>query len=558
MADLRTLQEKAKAKWEDLEKAPRILVGDADCGRAMGSQRVLTAFRKEIEQRHLSATVMPVGCLGLCSSEVLVRVIKPGKPPIVYGSVTPTRVPAVIEDSLISDRPRDMALGSWGDSNGWGLPNLLEDPGLRLQTRIATQDCGSIDPWDIDHYIANGGYTGLSRALGMTSAQVLEEVKNSGLRGRGGAAFPVGRKWEFLATAPGPIKYVACNAEEGDPGAYNDRRLMESNPHLVLEGVTICGYATGAVKGFIHVRTESALSVARLRRALEQMYADNLLGKNILGSNFSYDIEIKETGEAYECGEETALMESVEGKRGFPRARPPFPAQVGIFGKPTNVNNVKSYAFVPIIMARGAQWYASYGTEKSKGTILLCLSGNIARPGLTEVPMGITLRQAIEQVGGGVPNGKAIKAMQLGGPLGGFLPPSSLDLALDFDSLAGTGAMLGSGGIVVLDQDVCVVQFTRLLTAFNQKESCGKCIPCRVGTRRVLEIYDAIVHGRGRPEHLDRILELAQTLTSGSLCGLGQLSGTPLRASLRYFKEEYEAHVKDKRCPTGQCAMGTG
>ena len=550
------LQAKAKTGWEALLKGepPRILVGTATCGRAAGGLQVLEALAEALAQAGIEAEVHQVGCIGLCYAEVLVDIIKPGRPRISYSNVTPDMARQLVEDYLVKDDPRpDLALGTLGEGTVDGIPNLFDLPDLKPQVRVAMRNCGIIDPCEIDHYLANGGYSGLARCLSeLTPEEALEEVTKSGLRGRGGAAFPAAMKWKFLAGAPGPMKYILCNAEEGDPGAFNDKGLLESDPQTVLEGMTIAGYVTGAPKGYVFIRCVHREVIRRTQVAIDQAKEYGLLGDRILGSDFSFEIVVSLTGESYVSGEETALMESIEGKRAMPRYRPPFPAQVGLWGKPSNINNVKTYAYVPEILARGGDWYAGIGTEKSKGTAIVCLTGNVARPQMAEVPFGITLRQVIDEIAGGVSPGKEIKLLQTGGPLGGFLGPSELDVILDFDEMASKGAILGSGGIIVGDENSCAVEMAMVLADFNNEESCGKCFPCRLGTKHILDMLRNMTLGKAKEGDVERMQAMGDTLLT-SLCGHGQLSVNPINSAVKYFEEELKAHIIDKRCPAGRC-----
>ena len=552
-----TLQGSAQARWTALESGgkPWIRVGAAICGRAAGSTEVLAALRDELQRRGIDANLHEVGCLGLCFAEPLVDIKRPGRPRLLYKNVTPAMVPELVEAYLVGDDPRaDLALGSLGEGTAPGVPRLEEADVWKYQTRIATRNCGLIDPGEIQDYIAQGGYAALAKALtSMTPQEVLEEVTRSGLRGRGGAAFPTGTKWSFLARTPGDVKYVLVNAEEGDPGAFNDKGLLESDPHTVVEGTILAGYATGATYGHIFIRHGHDGPILRTMHAIEEAREAGLLGEGILGSDFSFDMEVALTGESYVSGEETALMEAIEGKRAMPRARPPFPAQVGLWGKPSNINNVKTLAYVPEIISRGSDWFASIGYERSKGTAITCLTGNIARPGMYEVPFGMTIGQVINDVAGGVPDGGSIKVLQTGGPLGGVLGPDSLSIVLDFESMAAAGAILGSGGIIVGDQRVCVVDLVRNLIAFCQFESCGKCFPCRLGTTHLLDTLERIAGMQGQPEDLALMESMGQSLTLGSLCGHGQLGFNPVSSAIRYFGEEFRAHIEEHRCPTGRC-----
>jgi len=550
------IRRQAVAEWEALEQSPkpRILVGAATCGRAAGAEAVLAAIERELAQRNIEAIITQVGCIGLCYIEPLVDIIKPGYPRISYGNVTPEIIPRLIEDYLVNDNPcPDLALGTIGDGRVEGIPSLFELPVLKPQVRIVLHRCGFIDPENINHYIANGGYSGLIRALGMKPEEIVEEVKKSGLRGRGGAGFPTGQKWDFCRRSPGKEKYIICNADEGDPGAFMNRSLLEGDPHSVLEGMLIGAYTIGASEGYIYCRAEYPLALKRLAIAMRQMEEYGLLGDNVLGSDFGFHLKIKEGAGAFVCGEETALMASIEGKRGMPRSRPPFPAQSGLWGKPTNINNVESWANVAAIMQRGAEWYAQYGTEGSKGTKTFSLVGKVERTGLIEVPFGITLRQVIYNIGGGIVEGKGFKAVQTGGPSGGCLSSDFLDSPVDYESLIGAGSIMGSGGMIVLDENTCVVDIARYFLSFTQKESCGKCVPCRVGTRQMLGILERITKGEGRPEDMAQLQRLAETVKNGSLCALGGTAPNPVLTTLRYFRSEYETHIYEKRCPAGVC-----
>ena len=549
-------QKQAIAEWEALQDSqkPHILVGAGTCGRAAGAEAVLAAINTELAERNIDATITQVGCIGLCYAEPLVDIIKPGHPRICYGNVTPEIIPQLIEDYLVKDNPRpDLALGTIGDGIVDGIPKLFELPVLKPQVRIILRHCGFIDPTNINHYIANGGYSGLVKALGMKPEEIIEEIKKSGLRGRGGAGFPTSRKWEFCRESPGEGKYIICNADEGDPGAFMNRALLEGDPHSMLEGMLIGAYAIGATEGYIYCRAEYPLVLERLRIALKHMEEYGLIGDNILGSDFTFHLKIKEGAGAFVCGEETALMASIEGKRGMPRSRPPFPAISGLWGKPTNINNVETWASAAAIMQRGADWYASYGTERCRGTKTFSLVGKVKNTGLIEVPFGITMRQIIYEIGGGILEGKSFKGVQTGGPSGGCLPSDVLDTPIDYESLTSAGSIMGSGGMIVMDEDTCVVDVARYFLDFVQKESCGKCVPGRVGTMEMLSIVEQITRGEGKPEDIDQLQRLATTVKSCSLCGLGQTAPNPVLTTIRYFRDEYEAHIIDKRCPALAC-----
>jgi len=550
------IRKKAVAEWEALQSSskPRILVGAATCGLAAGAEDVLAAINEELAGRGIDALVTRVGCIGMCYAEPIVDIIKPGRTRITYASITPELVPQLIEDYLVNDNPRpDLAMGTIGEGTVEGIPRLEDLPIFKPQVRISLRNCGHIDPEEIDQYIANGGYSGLERALSMTPREVVDEISRSGLRGRGGAGASTGFKWERLLEAPGPDKYMICNADEGDPGAFMDRSLLEGDPHAVLEGMLIGAYATGANHGYVYCRAEYPLAIQRLEKALRQMEEYGLIGENIFGSEFSFEIAVKEGAGAFVCGEETALMMSIEGRRGMPRPRPPFPAQSGLWGRPSNINNVETWANVSAILQRDADWYASYGTETSKGTKTFALAGKISRTGLIEVPMGIRLGDIIEEIGGGIVGGKRFKAVQTGGPSGGCLPASMLDLQVDYESLAQAGSIVGSGGMVVADEDTCMVELARFFLAFCQHESCGKCVPCRVGTRQMLTILERIVHGQGQPGDIELLERLSETIRSTSLCALGGTAPNPVLTTLRYFREEFEAHINEKRCPALSC-----
>nr|WP_170294245.1 NADH-quinone oxidoreductase subunit NuoF [Heliomicrobium undosum] len=497
------------------------------------------------------ADVVPTGCFGFCELGPVV-VIHPER--VFYCQVAPDDAKEIVErhiakgeiiERLLYKHPPEGATRNTIDENEFFHP----------QHRVALRNCGVINPEDIDDYLASGGYAGLAKALTvMTPAQVVDEVTRSGLRGRGGAGFLAGRKWAFTAAAPDTPKYVVCNADEGDPGAFMDRSILEGDPHAVLEAMAIAGYAIGARQGYVYVRAEYPIAVHRLEVAIEQARQAGLLGEDILGTGFAFDIELRLGAGAFVCGEETALLNSVSGKRGEPRSRPPYPALSGLWGKPTLLNNVETYANIPQIIVNGAAWYANLGTERSKGTKIFSLAGKINNTGLIEVPMGTTLRTIIYDIGGGIPGGKAFKAVQTGGPSGGCLPAQYLDTPIDYDSLIAVGSMMGSGGLIVMDESDCMVDIARFYLEFTQDESCGKCTPCRIGTRRLLEIITRITEGKGEPEDLERLEDLGRDIREASLCGLGQTAPNPVLSTLRYFRHEYEAHINDKRCPAGVCA----
>ena len=551
------LKAQADQRWLSLVSGDRpwIRVGTAMCGHAVGAFQVVDALKADLARRGIDATVDEVGCLGICRAEPLVDILKPGGSRLFFKNVSPEDVPEIIDAYLVDDRvPADKAIGYLGDSPIDGVPDLNSIAGMRTQQRIALRNAGHIAPDDVHQYIAQGGYAALNKALfSMEPADVIKEITDSGLRGRGGAAFPTGVKWSFLVRSPGPPKYILCNCEEGDPGAYNDKGILESDPHTLLEGMLIAGYATGASDGFVFIRHGHDGPISRTERAIEQAYELGLLGENILGSEFSFEIEVSLTGESYVSGEETAMMDSIEGKRAMPRFRPPFPAQAGLWGKPSNINNVKTLAYAPEIISRGAEWFSSIGVNKSTGTAILCLNGDITYPGLYEVPMGLTLGEVIDEIGGGVPNGKRLKMLQTGGPLGGVLSADSLSIHLDFDEMREAGAILGSGGIIVADEDKCAVDLTRVLVAFCQYESCGKCFPCRLGMEHLLEIIERIARCESRPGDFELMRNIGATMEAGSMCGHGQLGFGPIRSAFQHFEDDFRVHIDERRCPTGSC-----
>ncbi len=554
--DFKELRSRAISQWEARQAGskPRILVGTGTCGTAAGAEDVLRTLYDELDKNGLEADVIQVGCIGLCYAEPLIELVKPDRPSVLYGNLTPELTFEIVRDYLIGDDSRpDLALGTRGEGTIEGIPRFLDLPVLRPQVRIALRNCGNIDPADIDQYIVEDGYSGLAEALKMTQQEVIDVIKRSGLRGRGGAGFPTGLKWQFCHDASGTQKYIICNADEGDPGAFMDRAVLEGDPHAVLEGMLIGAYAIGASEGFIYVRAEYPLAIERLRTAMEQMERYGLLGDNILDSGFAFHLKIKEGAGAFVCGEETALMASIEGARGMPRPRPPFPADSGLWGRPTNINNVETWADGSAILQKGADWYLGYGTQKSTGTKTFSLVGTVNRTGLIEVPMGITLGEIIHGIGGGIPDDKEFKAVQTGGPSGGCLPASFLDSPVDYESLAAAGSIVGSGGMVVMDENSCMVDVARYFLNFTQLESCGKCIPCRWGTKQMLDILEGIVRGNGRPGDIELLLELGEAVKNGSLCALGGTAPNPVLTTIRYFRDEYEAHVYKKCCPALSC-----
>ncbi len=528
-----------------------LICGGTGCV-ANNSRNVLNALKAEIEKQGLSNTTRLVftGCHGFCAKGPLV-VIHPRD--IFYSQVKPEDAQAIITETVLENRVIER-LTYRDPISKRKLPIQHDIPFYSKQMRVSLRNCGLIDPERIDEYIATDGYRALAKALTeMEPDDVIEEVKNSGLRGRGGAGFQTGIKWEFCRRSFKTPKYVICNADEGDPGAFMDRSILEGDPHSLIEGMILAGYAIGSNQGYIYCRAEYPLAIERLETALNQAREYGLLGENILGTGFSFDLEVYEGAGAFVCGEETALMASIEGRRGEPRPRPPFPAVSGLWNKPSNVNNVKSYALTPQIILKGADWFAGIGAPKSPGTAIFALTGQINNIGLIEVPMGITLREIIYEIGGGIPKKKRFKAVQTGGPLGGCLPESALDTPVDFDSLVEAGATMGSGGMIVVDQDTCMVEFAKYFLTFASAESCGKCIPCRMGGQRMLEILTRISLGRGTLADLDEIEYISRNMREASLCALGQLTPGPIMAGLRFFRAEYESHIVDKFCPAGVC-----
>lgn len=529
-----------------------IVISSGTCGQASGSLAIIEAVNREIEKRKLRESVglKITGCHGFCELEPNI-IIYPGE--IFYKNLTPEDIPKIIEETILKDKVIPSLI--YEDSKtGKKVIKQKEIPFYQKQVRLLTENNLNVDPTNIEDYIAIDGYQGLAKVLfNMTSEEVIEEIKASGLRGRGGAGFPTGKKWDICRAPKSKVKYIICNADEGDPGAYMDRSLLEGNPHSIIEGMIIGAYAIGAMEGFIYVRMEYPLAVKHVTMALDQAKKSGLLGRSILGSEFNFDIHVVEGAGAFVSGEETSLMASIEGRRAFPRQRPPFPAQSGLWGKPTNINNVETWANIPLIINKGAEWYSQIGTEKSKGTKIFSLVGKINNTGLVEVPMGITLREIIYDIGGGIKDNKKFKAVQTGGPSGGCIPAEMLDLAVDYDTLTKVGSIMGSGGMIVMDENTCMVDVARYFLNFTQGESCGKCVPCRVGTRQMVEILTRITQGKGEEEDLEKLEDLAKTVKATSLCGLGQTTPNPVLTTLRYFRDEYEAHIKYKKCPALAC-----
>ena len=538
-------------------RAHVLICGGTGC-TSSGSKTLQAAFNSSLEKFGLTEEIKMVqtGCFGLCALGPIVIVYPDGT---FYSRVTPEDVDTIVEEHLLKGRIverlvyRDSETDQIVEEQAKNVA-LSDTKFYKSQKRIVLRNCGVIDPDNIDEYIAMDGYAALGKVLTeMTPEDVIKVVSDSGLRGRGGGGFPTGRKWALCAPNKADQKYVVCNADEGDPGAFMDRSILEGDPHCVIEAMTICGYAVGATKGYVYVRAEYPIAVTRLQKAIDDAKAYGLLGKNIFDSGFDFDLEIKLGAGAFVCGEETALMTSIEGNRGEPRPRPPYPAVKGLFGKPTVENNVETFANIPQIILNGAEWFSSMGTERSKGTKVFALGGKIQHTGLVEIPMGVTLDTIINEIGGGIPNGKKFKAAQTGGPSGGCIPASLINTEVDYDNLVALGCMMGSGGLIVMDEDNCMVDMAKFFLKFTVDESCGKCTPCRVGTKRLLELLDKITDGKGTLEDIDRLEELCNYIKANSLCGLGQTAPNPVLATLKFFRDEYIAHVVDKKCPAGVC-----
>lgn len=524
----------------------KIRVGMGSCGIAAGALPVMEALQTGLAERsRTDIEVQIAGCIGMCHNEPLVDIIDDQGRVYTYGKVTAKQMGAILEAHLDQGSSIESMLVAGPD---------LQSSFLARQVKVALRNCGIIDPEHIEEYTASGGYKALTNAVtAMKPEEVIDIIKVSGLRGRGGAGFPTWFKWNATRQNPGDLKYVVCNADEGDPGAFMDRSVLESDPHSVLEGMIIAAYAIGAAEGIIYCRAEYPLAIKRLEIGIAQAYEKGYLGKNILGSGFSFDMRIKQGAGAFVCGEETALIASLEGQRGMPRLKPPFPAQSGYWEKPTNINNVETYANVPWIMSNGGEAFAAMGSATSKGTKVFALAGKIKYGGLIEVPMGLSLREVIFDIGGGIKDNKRFKAVQLGGPSGGCIPASLLETPIDYESITATGAIMGSGGMVVMDESTCMVDVARYFLDFTQKESCGKCVPCRIGTKRMLEILERITEGHGRESDIELLEKLAVEISDGSICGLGQSAPNPVLTTIRYFREEYEAHIYDKKCPAMAC-----
>ncbi len=528
----------------------KIIVGTGTCGVAAGADKTFAALEAAIRAKDIAAqtNLTETGCIGLCFCEPLVEIRDEDGKSFLYRDVTPERVERIIVEHVINGNP----ITDW-IVVGAGVPKP-EDALLAKQVRIVLRNAGIINPDHIDEYIARDGYKALRKVLTeMSRDEVVDVIIKSGLRGRGGAGFSTGMKWKFAKDAAGDKKYIICNADEGDPGAFMDRSTIEGDPHTLLEGMAICAYTVGADEGYIYCRAEYPKAIKRLKHAIAEAESRNLLGTNIMGTNFSLHLHIKEGAGAFVCGEETALMNSIEGKRGMPRVRPPFPAQKGLWAKPTNINNVETYANVPWIILSGAEKFAAMGTEKSKGSKVFALAGKIVRGGLVEVPMGMTIRELIFDVAGGIPGGKKAKAVQMGGPSGGCIPETLWDTPIDYESITSTGAIMGSGGMVVMDETTCMVDVARFFLEFTQRESCGKCTFCRIGTKRMLEILTRITEGNGELSDIGKLEDLCVKIANTSLCGLGQTAPNPVLTTLKYFRDEYIAHIVDKKCPAHYC-----
>lgn len=562
------LVERANARWAKLNDSdtPWIRVQAGTSGQAAGSDEVIASVKAAIEANGVEANLNSVSAIGLMYLEPIVDVKMPGEPRILYGNVTPEFAAEIVEKHVKGGQPIiDKAFAYWSEpssgrqaSGPGGLPNIEDLDAFGKQTRIVTKNFGTTDPRSLLHYVANGGYAALNKALTeQTPASIVEEVKASGLRGRGGAAFPTGLKWSFLAPSKAPVKYVLCNCEEGDPGAFNDKGILENDPHLLIEGLIINGYATNSTHGYVFIRQGHEIPIEATRKAIRDAYEAGLLGKNILGSNFSFEMEVSLTGDSYVAGEETALMEAIEGKRSTPRFKPPFPAAAGLWQKPTNINNVKTISYVPSIVTNSASWFKSTGTETSSGTAIVCLTGHIKRPGMYEIAMGMTIREVLEDIGGGVDGGDHIKVLQTGGPLGGVLGPDAFDTKIDFDEMSKAGAILGSGGIIVGNETTDIVDLIRSLIAFTQFESCGKCFPCRLGNTHMLEVLDRMCKNDSRAGDLQLIEKVGTNMKIGSLCGHGQLGYNPVASALKYFGDEFESRMKGSLAPSGPFGDGS-
>jgi NADH-quinone oxidoreductase subunit F len=550
------IQREAEARIRRLrdKSLPQIHIGMATCGIASGALETKQAFEEALAAQKVSAVIHTVGCIGHCYAEPVVIIDHPesGFPPIFYAGVNAGKAKMLTKFFLKEGDPRfEHVLGAIEENEL--IPSVMEFSRFNMEKRVVTEKCGRIDPENIDDYIADGGYACLAAMFAKEPHAIIQEIESAGLRGRGGAGFPTGKKWRLASEVKAGGKVLICNADEGDPGAYMDRTILESNPHQVLEGMAVCAYAVGIEKAIVYVRSEYPLAVKIVRNAINQATALGLLGKNILGTAFNLEVEVFQGSGAFVCGEETALIRSIEGERGMPTHRPPYPVEEGLWGLPTVINNVKTLASVPPVISKGAEWFRSIGTEKSPGTAIFSVVGSVVHPGLVEIPMGVTLRSLIFDICGGIPNKKAFKAVQIGGPSGGCLPSEFLDTSIDFDSLTEAGAMMGSGGMVVMDEDTCVVDVSRYFLDFTQNESCGKCTYCRIGTHHLLSTLERLTTGEGVPKDMALLKELSRDIKTGSLCGLGKTAPNPVLTSIRYFEDEYRAHVEEKRCPGLTC-----
>ncbi len=555
MSNFPSIQQAASEQWQALQESsePVLYLGMGSCGLASGAGEVWDQINKTIASEKVNAQILKVGCIGPCYLEPLLDIQMPGYPRYCFNNVDGKKAEKLFLDYIHKGESKIKPIGYLGNGKSPlnGLKSFWDQPMLKNQVRIVLRNCGIVDPENIYHYIARGGFNGLVNAFDLGPEGVINEVETSGLRGRGGAGFPTYLKWQLCRKAKGQDKYLICNADEGDPGAFMNRSLMEGDPFSLLEGMIIAAYAIGATHGYIYIRAEYPLAIERLKLAIQQMHGHKLLGKNIMGSGFSFDIRLKEGAGAFVCGEETALIASIEGERGMPRSRPPFPATSGVNGSPTNINNVETLATVPNILREGGAWFAGFGTKTSKGTKTFALVGKVRRTGLIEVPMGTTLRQIIYDIGGG--SLKEFKAVQTGGPSGGCLSSDFLDLPVDYESLTKAGSIMGSGGLIVMDKDTCMVDVAQYFLRFTSQESCGKCTPCRIGTKKMVEILEKITEGKATMEDINLLEKVAETVHKGSLCGLGQTAPNPVRTTLKYFKEEYIKHVEEKRCPAAVC-----
>jgi NADH-quinone oxidoreductase subunit F len=527
----------------------KVVLGYGTCGIAAGATAVKDALEEAVGSSDYDVDLDIAGCMGLCFKEPVVEIFDRDGGSVIYGDITPKKVPQLLEEHVRNGN----VIEDWVVRNSVD-PTADEGDFLEHQHRIVLRNCGKINPESLEEYEAIGGYVAARKALtSMTPEEVIEEVSTSGIRGRGGAGFPTGTKWGFARKSPGDEKYLICNADEGDPGAFMDRSVLEGDTHSLVEGMILAGFAIGAEHGLVYCRAEYPLALKRLDIAIEECREKGYLGENIFGTDINFDIRVKKGAGAFVCGEETAMMASIEGQRGMPRPRPPFPANSGLWAKPTNINNVETLAAIPWIIANGGAAYAETGTEKSKGTKVFCLAGKVRRTGLAEVPMGYTLRQVIFDIGGGIPGGREFKAVQMGGPSGGCLPEEKLDTQVDYDQITAAGAIIGSGGMIVADNRTCMVDLARYFLSFTQDESCGKCTPCRIGTKRMLEILERICEGKGKPEDIDRLTNLAADIKDASLCALGGTAPNPVLTTLRYFKNEYEDHIFNHKCTAGAC-----